>query len=123
MVDPSEQFRWLEGKRIECIHRIVLTIKCLGWDMDTAVRHALAKSDGIQFTYCRNPDRISDLQFHRLKQDAEAYLEHLNNSVDKPYERRPVYEPHQGRAGRDGLLFKSTGALSPNSEASRKMRI
>lgn len=66
--------RFIWKDRFACLRRVVVTMRCLGLDVDTAIKKALYKADQDGYAYCKHPEMISEGQRDKLRQDAEQYF-------------------------------------------------
>lgn len=67
-------FKW--KNREFCLRRIFALVSCKGIELNKATRMALEKTeqDG-SFSYCTNPDLISDSELIRLREHARTLIE------------------------------------------------
>lgn len=60
--------------RYSCLLRIVVTMKCQGLDVDTALDRALNKADKNGYSFCIHPEQISPLEKSKLRSQADTYF-------------------------------------------------
>ncbi|QGQ95830.1 hypothetical protein EHS13_13560 [Paenibacillus psychroresistens] len=65
-------FAW--KNRFACLVRIVVTMKCLSLDVDSAIDRAIFKVDLDGYCYCFHPELLSELERSRLRSQAETYF-------------------------------------------------
>jgi hypothetical protein len=67
----TKMFAW--KNRFACLVRVVVTMKCLSLDVDSAIDRAIFKVDLNGYCYCSHPELLSEVERTRLRSQAETY--------------------------------------------------